>query len=178
MKSMRKIFFLIGIVCIISLLLWGGFSIWEQFQGIGPAVLPPLGDIAEIIEETPREEQQSKLDFPLILPEGFSISVFAKNLGPARVMTRDPAGNLLVSVTKEGKVLALLDKNGDGNSERTVSVVEGLNRPHGLLFFEDKLYVAESDQVAVYDYDSKLCGRLIRRKLLTCPMEVIILQEL
>ena len=166
---MRKIFFLIVIVCIISLLLWGGFSVWEQFQGIGPAVLPPLGDIADIIEETSQEEQQSKLDFPLILPEGFSISVFAKDLGPARVMTRDPAGNLLVSVTKEGKVLALLDKNGDGNSERTVSVVEGLNRPHGLLFFEDKLYIAESDQVAVYDYNQQTLRAFNKEKIIDLP---------
>ena len=166
---MRKIFFLIVIVCIISLLLWGGFLVWEQYQGIGPAVLPPLGDIAEIIEEIPQEEQQSKLDFPLILPEGFSISVFAKDLGPARVMTRDPAGNLLVSVTKEGKVLALLDKNGDGNSERTVSVVEGLNRPHGLLFFEDKLYIAESDQVAVYDYNQQTLRAFNKEKIIDLP---------
>jgi len=166
---MGKVFFLIGIVFLISLLLWGGFSVWEQFQGIGPAVLPPVGDIAEIIEETFREEQQNTVDFPLVLPEGFSISVFAKNLGPARVMAWDPAGNLLVSITKEGKVLALSDGNGDGVADRTSTVIEGLNRPHGLLFFEDKLYVAESDQIAVYDYNQQTLRAFNKEKIVDLP---------
>lgn len=157
---MRKVFLLIGMVFLTSLLLWGGFSIWEQYRGIGPVILPPLGDIAEIIEET---------FSPFVLPKGFSISVFAKSLGPARVMIQDPAGNLLVSITKEGKVLVLPDRDGDGVADRVSTVIDGLNRPHGLLFFEEKLYVAESDQVAVYDYNEQTLQAFNKKKIVDLP---------
>lgn len=58
----------------------------------------------------------------------------------------DPAGNVLVSLTSAGKVVAVL-----GDSQDVVA--SGLNKPHGLAFSGNKLYVAETDKVRVYDYD-------------------------
>ena len=165
---MRKIFFLILAVFVLGLIAWGGFLYWDEIRGLGSAVLPPPSEIGEVIEQTP-PEQQNTTDFPLTLPEGFSISVFARDLGPARVMTWDPTGNLLVSITKEGKVLALPDKNGDGVADRVAVVTEGLNRPHGLLFFNDKLYIAESDQVAVYDYNTQTLRAHNKEKIIDLP---------
>lgn len=167
-RIMRKVFFLIVGMSVFGLLLWGGFTYWGQIWGLGPAVLPPGGDIGDIIEKTP-PEQQNTTDFPLRLPEGFSISVFARDLGPARVMTWDPRGNLLVSITKEGEVLALPDRNLDGVADEEVSVIEGLNRPHGLLFFEGKLYIAESNQVAAYDYNEQTLRASNKEKIVDLP---------
>src|ERR1035441_6448543 len=36
---------------------------------------------------------------------------------------------------------------------RTVTILSGLNEPHGLAFYEGKLYVAENDKVRRYDWD-------------------------
>ena len=60
---------------------------------------------------------------------------------------------LLVSESGEGKVVALPDSKHAGKAERTVTVLDGLNEPHGLAFYEGKLYVAENDKVRRYDWD-------------------------
>ena len=75
---MSKVFFLFTGICILAIVAWVGFSYWEQIRGLGPAVLPPADDIGDIIEATPQEEQNTT-GFPLRLPEGFSIALFAKD---------------------------------------------------------------------------------------------------
>ena len=86
-------------------------------------------------------------------PPGFHISVFAEEVDGARMMAFSPGGVLLVSESGEGKVVALPDPKHAGRAERTVNVLSGLNEPHGLAFYEGKLYVAENDKVRRYDWD-------------------------
>jgi hypothetical protein len=86
-------------------------------------------------------------------PPGFHISVFAQDVDGARMMIFTPGGVLLVSEAGEGKVVALLDSKHVGKADKTVTVLQGLNEPHGLAFFEGKLYVAENDKVRRYDWD-------------------------
>ena len=86
-------------------------------------------------------------------PPGFHISVFAEEVDGARMMAFSPGGVLLVSESGEGKVVALPDPKHAGKAERTVDVLSGLNEPHGLAFYEGKLYVAENDKVRRYDWD-------------------------
>ena len=84
-------------------------------------------------------------------------------------MTHDPAGNILVSITKQGKVVALPDRNGDGATDAAIPVIEGLNRPHGLAFRGSKLYIAEADQVATYDYDATTLKAANKKKIIDLP---------
>lgn len=86
-------------------------------------------------------------------PPGFRISVFAEDVDGARMMTLTPGGVLLVSESGEGKVVALPDFKHTGKAERIVTVLSGLTEPHGLAFYEGKLYVAEHDKVRRYDWD-------------------------
>jgi len=86
-------------------------------------------------------------------PPGFHISVFAEDVDGARMMIFSPDGTLLVSEAGEGKVVALPDKKHAGKAEQVVTVLSGLNEPHGLAFYEGKLYVAENDKVRRYDWD-------------------------
>jgi glucose/arabinose dehydrogenase len=86
-------------------------------------------------------------------PSGFHISVFADNIDSARMLVFSPGGVLLVSESGEGKVVALPDPKHTGKAERTVTVLDGLNEPHGLAFYEGKLYVAENDQVRRFEWD-------------------------
>jgi glucose/arabinose dehydrogenase len=86
-------------------------------------------------------------------PPGFHISVFAEEVDGARMMAFSPGGVLLVSESGEGNVVALPDPKPAGKAERTVNVLSGLNEPHGLAFYEGKLYVAENDKVRRYDWD-------------------------
>lgn len=86
------------------------------------------------------------------LPPGFRIETFASGLGAPRMMAVSPSGDLFVSVPSRGQVLALPDRDGDGRADRTVVYAGGLNRPHGLAFFRDFLYVAETDGVVRFPY--------------------------
>lgn len=134
---------------------------WQNLRGAGPAILPPPRDIAKDLQKAPPPSPEDSTDsaaMPLKLPPGFAISIFAKNLPGARVLALDPKGNLLVSLTSQGRVVALPDTNGDGVADAAVTVLEGLNKPHGLAFGpgkEPRLYVAETGQVTAYDYDSE-----------------------
>ena len=110
---------------------------------------------------------------PLSLPSGFSISIFARDLKNPRVMVTDPQGTILTSITSQGKVVALPDKDNDGVSEGTVMVLEKLNAPHGLAFKCDNssclLFVAETNRVMVYDYDVQNFRASNGRKLVDLP---------
>ena len=91
----------------------------------------------------------------ITVPPGFRVGVFARNLGVPRFMAVDPAGTLLVSVPSQGRVVALPDRDGDGRSDAEVTVVDGLDRPHGLAFRNGNLYVAETGRVLRFHYDAQ-----------------------
>jgi glucose/arabinose dehydrogenase len=88
----------------------------------------------------------------LRVPAGFHISVFAEEDSP-RMMVFTSGGLLLASDSDGGKVVALPDARHTGKAERTVVVLDHLREPHGLAFYQGKLYVAEMNQVRSYDWD-------------------------
>lgn len=88
----------------------------------------------------------------LKLPDGFHIAVFAEVDSP-RMMTFSPGGVLIVSESGEGKVAALPDYKHSGKAEREVTILSGLNEPHGIGFYGGKFYVAENDKVRIYEWD-------------------------
>jgi glucose/arabinose dehydrogenase len=102
-------------------------------------------------------------------PPGFHISVFAENVDSARMMVFSPGGVLLVSESGEGKVVALPDSRHAGTSDRTVTVLDGLNEPHGLAFYQSKLYVAENDKVTRYDWDEAMLHASNPKTLASLP---------
>lgn len=85
-------------------------------------------------------------DRSLAVPEGYTISIFAENLGAPRFMALDPNGVLYVT-DKNGRVLRLPDANDDGVADSTDTVLDGLNTPHGITFYNGALYVAEETRV-------------------------------
>jgi glucose/arabinose dehydrogenase len=90
----------------------------------------------------------------IALPDGFSISLFADGLPNARFLRFTSAGDLLVSTTRSGRiVLVQRDADGDGRSDGTRTLLEGLDRPHGMDFFEGWLYVAETGSVGRVRFD-------------------------
>jgi len=165
----------IVIICAGAALIWAGNYYWQNLRVAGPAVQRPPRDIAGLPEEGKGPGVEPAADpasFPLKLPPGFAFAVFARGLQGARVLALDPAGNLLVSLTSQGRVVALPDKNGDGVADAVVTVLEGLNKPHGLAFGPEKkprLYVAETDQVAAYDYDPERLMATYQQKIADLP---------
>jgi glucose/arabinose dehydrogenase len=87
------------------------------------------------------------------VPDGLSIGIFAE-LPRVRALRLTPAGDLLASVPREGRVALIeRDADGDGRSDGARTLLEGLNRPHGMDLLEGWLYVAETDAVGRVRFD-------------------------
>ena len=106
---MQKPVVIVGII--LTLVGLGAAAYYGQnFRGAGPAVLPPPRDIAQALDKgktAPGGDAVDPAAFPLKLPPDFSIGIFASGLPGARVLALDPGGNLLVSLTSQGRVVAL-----------------------------------------------------------------------
>lgn len=93
----------------------------------------------------------------IVLPPGFAISVYRDNLPGARSLALSPSGILYVGTREEGKVYAVLDRDGDHRAEKVVTIAEGLNQPNGVAFRDGALYVAEISRILRYpDLESHL----------------------
>ena len=95
-------------------------------------------------------------DHNITLPPGFTLSVWAR-VPDARFLGLAPNGDVFVSSPDSGRVTLLRpDRNGAVPGQSTW--VSGLKQPHGLAFDNVNgttfLYVAETDQVDRYVYDS------------------------
>jgi glucose/arabinose dehydrogenase len=125
------------------------------------------GPKKDLIEGLP---QGGQLNIPLNVPSGFKIGLFA-DLGSSlpRVLEFDPKGVLFASIPAQGKVVALPDENSDGQADRVVDVLTGLDRPHGIAFGSGGIFVAETDQVVKYDYTPERFGVTNKRVLFSLP---------
>ncbi len=98
-------------------------------------------------------------DGSIRVPAGFSIGVFAQDLPNARLLRFTPIGDLLVSTPRSGRIVLLRDADRDGRAETARSVLDGLNRPHGLDLHDGWLYVAETDAIGRARFDAE-AGRV------------------
>ena len=82
------------------------------------------------------------------VPSGFDVGVFATEVPGVRFLRPLPGGGLVASTPRAGKVWLLApDRDGDGRSDSSRVLLEGLERPHGLDLYESWLYVAEGSGV-------------------------------
>lgn len=87
----------------------------------------------------------------IVLPPGFAITIFARNVPGARSMTLGEKGTLFVGTRKEGKVYAISDTDGDNRADEVVTIASGLNMPNGVAFRKGSLYVACLNRVIRFD---------------------------
>lgn len=101
------------------------------------------------------------------LPEGFRIEMFAEGLGgsavsypgtnpgPRMMLLKDNV--LFVSITRQGRVVALPDRNNDKKADEIIVFLDELNNPHGLDYYNGWFYIAEENRVIrVKDSNSDL----------------------
>ena len=60
-------------------------------------------------------------------------------------------GTLFVGSRSEGKVYALVDRNGDHKADAVITIASGLSSPNGVAFRDGALYVAEISRVLRFD---------------------------
>jgi len=85
------------------------------------------------------------------VPAGFHVSVFAQNLNGVRYLALGPGGVVYASRPSAGEIVRLADANRDGVADTAVVVASGLNRPFGIAFRGDTMFVAENNAVAHFN---------------------------
>jgi glucose/arabinose dehydrogenase len=80
-------------------------------------------------------------------PPGFSVGVFARDLGAPRLMAVGPDGTVYVTRKATGDVMRLRDADGDGRAELRDTAVAGIEGVHGVAVHEGKLYVGSTRYV-------------------------------
>ena len=132
------------------IILGGGLLIQKYGLAIRTAFFPAASDITKRVpDDSVPAGALDETNLPLKLPAGFSISIFAKNLAGARVMSFDQFGSMWVSRTSQGAV-TLLEVGKDGNVSSQSDVFINLQKPHGLAFDPDHpglLYIAEENKI-------------------------------
>lgn len=90
----------------------------------------------------------------LKVPPGFRIEKIASGFERPRFMLEGPGGEILVSNTVPNGTVDLLADRGSNPAEKRV-LLSGLDRPYGMAFWKDYLYVAETTSLKRYKYDRK-----------------------
>ena len=81
------------------------------------------------------------------LPPGFHIAVYAADVPNARQMALGPTGIVFVGSRDEGKVHAVVDRDGDHRADEVHVLASGLERPSGVAFRDGDLYVAAVNRI-------------------------------
>ena len=87
----------------------------------------------------------------LTVPAGFRVAEYAAGLTRPRFMLQGAGGEVLVTeMTAKGAVSVLTD---GGKTKK--KLIEGLDRPYGMAWWKEYLYVGEPTSIKRYKYDSK-----------------------
>jgi glucose/arabinose dehydrogenase len=98
----------------------------------------------------------------LQVPQGFTVEEWASGLERPRILIQAPGGEVLVAEsTPKGRVSAIASK---GAAKKVL--LEGLDRPYGMVLWKDYLYVSEAGAIKRYKFDAKALTA-------TSPEEVI-----
>lgn len=87
----------------------------------------------------------------LQVPQGFNIEEYATGFQRPRFMLLGPSNELLITDSTQKGAVYVLTNNG----KQRKTLIEGLDRPYGMAFWKDFLYVAEPTSVKRYKYDRK-----------------------
>jgi glucose/arabinose dehydrogenase len=87
--------------------------------------------------------------------EGWDARVFARDVAGARFLRFTRSGDLLVSTPRSGRVLLVRrDADGDGQADGVETLLDDLDRPHGLDVDGEWLYVAETGAIGRIRFDA------------------------
>src|ERR1700730_1839103 len=117
---------------------------WDSKEVKLPAPFAtPSADNGPHVVEKPEGAQLS-------LPAGFQVDIYAEGFEQPRFMALGPSNELLVSdAVKNGSVYVLDDQ------KQKKKLIGGVERPYGLAFWKDYLYVGETTSIKRYKYDAK-----------------------
>jgi glucose/arabinose dehydrogenase len=107
----------------------------------------------------PPEERKPPTGFLPKVPEGFQVNVFAAGFKEPRWLAVAPNGDVFLADSGAGKVVVMRDAQHTGGAQESEVFAKGLNRPFGIAFHDDYVYVGDTDAVLRFHYDVKTSKR-------------------
>jgi glucose/arabinose dehydrogenase len=126
-------------------------SAWAQTQPPGqrlqvsPAEMPRPYATPSV--SNPPAEVQRPPGANLRVPPGFRATIFADGLRHPRWLAVAANGDVLLAESRAGRITLLRDADGDGHAETRTTLIDGLDRPHGLAIQGDHLYIGEPRRI-------------------------------
>lgn len=94
------------------------------------------------------------------VPAGFHVAIFAKGFKYPRFLATAPNGDIFLSDLGAGQVLILRDPKHTGAAQPPEIFAEKLNRPFGIAFREDYVYVGTMNELVRFRYDKQTSKRV------------------
>src|SRR5215813_2127113 len=107
----------------------------------------------------PPAEEKPPQGFLPTVPAGFQINIFARDFKEPRWMAIAPNGDVFLAESTEGKVIILRDPKNTGGAQERETFADKLDRPFGIAFHDDYVYVGDTDAVLRFRYDPKTSKR-------------------
>jgi len=120
----------------------------QEFKLPAPFATPSASNQSRVIER-PAGAQ-------LKVPAGFVVEEYMAGFQRPRKMILGPGKELLIADSAPGATGAVwVAQGGAAQSTNKRKLIEGLDRPFGLAFWKDYLYVGEPTSIKRYKYDAK-----------------------
>lgn len=152
---MRVLIFIVVVLVGVSSLIWYSKT---KIGDIRPAFLPVNKNAYIVPSGAPIAG--SPIPFPLSVESGYTVSLFARNLGPVRDLAMSDGGTIIASVPKEGSIKLLPDG---------APLLANLENPHGVAFFAHYVFIAEETRVSRYLWNEEKKEATFDKKLFDIP---------
>jgi glucose/arabinose dehydrogenase len=93
-------------------------------------------------------------------PAGFHVNVYAKEFKYPRLLAVAPNGDIFLADLGAGQVIVLRDPQHTGAAQQREIFADKLNRPFGIAFHDDYVYVGNMNAVVRFRYDKQTSKRL------------------
>lgn len=84
--------------------------------------------------------------------DGYTVSVWTRDAQNPRYLTTAPNGDIFVAESRPGRIRIFRDTNGDGKPDADFTFASGLNRPFGIDFYKNWVYVANTNGLVRFPY--------------------------
>jgi glucose/arabinose dehydrogenase len=94
------------------------------------------------------------------VPSGFRVNVFAEKFKQPRWLAVAPNGNVFLADSGAGAIVVLRDPENTGGAQEREVFTDGLQRPFGIAFHENYVYIGATNELVRFSYDPKTSKRL------------------
>jgi glucose/arabinose dehydrogenase len=108
----------------------------------------------------PPEDTTPPQGFLPTVPQGFRVNIFAAEFKEPRWLAVAPNGDIFLADSGAGKIFILRDPQHTGGAQQREIFATGVNRPYGIVFHDDYVYVGATNALLRFHYDPKTSKRL------------------